>query len=133
MDSIIVAFATDDGKTFMDRHFGEADFYDIYEVLEDGANFVKRIDNTADEEEGVHASPEKAKGVAHLLKRENVRVAVSKFFGPNIERIKRKFVCVLMDDASLDEAMKKFRKNLELIYDEWAKGEEREYISLKNK
>ena len=32
MEKIRVAFATDNGKTFMGRHFGDADFYDIYEI-----------------------------------------------------------------------------------------------------
>ena len=131
--NFFVAFATDDGKTFMDRHFGEANFYDIYEISEDEANFVKRIDNTVDEEDGVHASPEKAGGIAHLLMRENVKVVVAKVFGPNIERIRKKFVCVLMDDPSLDDSIKNLCKKLELVYDEWEKGEERKYISLRNK
>ena len=133
MDCFLAAFATDDGKTFMNRHFGEADFYDIYEISEDKADFVKRIDNTVDEEEDVHASPEKAKGISYLLKKENVSVTVSKFFGPNIHRIKKKFVCVMMDDASLQDSIRILCGNLELVHAEWKKGEEREYISLKNK
>jgi len=27
-----VAFATDDGKTFIGKHFGDARFYDIFEL-----------------------------------------------------------------------------------------------------
>jgi len=53
------AFATDDGKTFMERHFGDALFYDIYEFEDDKALFVKRIENTVPEEEEVHADPRK--------------------------------------------------------------------------
>jgi len=38
-----VAFATDDGKTFIGRHFSDALSYDIYEL---GS---KKIDQNADE------------------------------------------------------------------------------------
>ena len=33
MKKLKVAFATDDGKTFMDRHFGDAEYYYIYEMI----------------------------------------------------------------------------------------------------
>ena len=39
---INVAFATDNGKTFMDRHFGDAKFYDVYEISENASKFIKR-------------------------------------------------------------------------------------------
>ncbi len=64
MTKLLTAFATDDGKAFMDRHFGDAKFYDIYEISKNEASFMKRIDNTVDEEEEVHADPEKAKGIS---------------------------------------------------------------------
>ncbi len=100
-----VAFATDNGKTFMSRHFGDADFYDIYEIDGNKANFIKRIDNTVDEEEEVHADPKKAKGISKLLLNENVNVVVSKIFGPNIKRIKKKFVCIVVRDEKIDEQL----------------------------
>lgn len=133
MTKLLTAFATDDGKAFMDRHFGDAKFYDIYEISKNEASFMKRIDNTVDEEEEVHADPEKAKGISQLLKKEKVKVVVSKAFGPNIKRIKKKFVCVLMNDDSLEKSISTFRKNFKMILDEWEKGEARNHLSLKNK
>lgn len=132
MEKILVAFATSNGKEFMDRHFGDADFYDIYTIDENRADFVKRIDNTVDEEK-VHADPEKAKGVSRLLKNENVKVVVSKIFGPNIKRIKKKFVCVVMDDESLDKSIERLCKNIRLIVDEWEKGVERKHLVFRKK
>jgi predicted Fe-Mo cluster-binding NifX family protein len=132
MEKILVAFATDNGKEFMDRHFGDADFYDIYTIDENRADFVKRIDNTVDEEE-VHADPEKAKGVSRLLKKENVKVVVSKIFGPNIKRIKKKFVCIVMDDGSLAESMNRLCKNIRIVMDEWEKGEDRKHLIFRKK
>jgi predicted Fe-Mo cluster-binding NifX family protein len=125
-----VAFATDNGKTFMSRHFGDADFYDIYEIDGNKANFIKRIDNTVDEEEEVHADPKKAKGISKLLLNENVNVVVSKIFGPNIKRIKKKFVCIVVRDEKIDESMEKICNNINKIYNEWEKGEERKHLSF---
>lgn len=33
MQKLTVAFATDDGKTFMGRHFGNAQKYEIYKTI----------------------------------------------------------------------------------------------------
>jgi len=130
MGKIKVAFATDDGNTFMNRHFGDADFYDIYEIDEDNADFIKRIDNSVDEEEEVHADPKKAKGITALLQKEDVKVVVSRIFGPNIKRIRRKFVCIIVDDESLDNSLNTLCKRIRAITDEWEKGEERNHLSL---
>jgi len=127
LEKIKVAFATDDGKTFMSRHFGDAKFYDIYEIDENNADYLKRINNTT-EEEDVHADPKKAKGITGLLKNEAVRVVVSKVFGPNIKRIKKKFVCVVMDDDTLDESIGRLCKNIRIVVDEWEKGAERKHL-----
>ncbi len=62
-----------------------------------------------------------------------MKVVVSKAFGPNIKRIKKKFVCVLMNDDSLEKSISTFRKNFKMILDEWEKGEARNHLSLKNK
>ena len=71
---INVAFATDNGKTFMDRHFGDAEYYDVYEISKADSKFIKRIFNTTGEDDkNIHADPEKAKGVAGLFKNENIK------------------------------------------------------------
>ena len=128
MEKIRVAFATDNGKTFMGRHFGDADFYDIYEIDGNKANFIKRIDNTVDEEEEVHADPKKAKGISKLLLTEKVNVVVSKIFGPNIKKIKKKFVCIVIKDKEIEKGINKICTNIEKIYNEWEKGEERKHL-----
>ncbi len=123
-----VAFATDDGKTLIGRHFGDAHYYDIYELDENHVSFVKRIENSVDEEEDVHADPKKAKGISSLLLKENVTVVVSKVFGPNIKRIKKKFVCIVIKDDNIDVGINKISENVENIEKEWNKGEERTHL-----
>ena len=128
-----VAFATDDGKKFIDRHFGDAEFYNIYEICKDKAEYLKRIVNTTEEDdEHIHADPKKANGVASLFKGENVQVLVSKVFGPNIKRMKKKFVCVLMNRKSIEEGIKKLQESINIVENEWNKGEDRNHLNLKD-
>ena len=126
------AFATGDGESFTNRHFGDNDYYDIYDISESESRFIKRINNTAAAiEEKVHADPGKAKGVTGLLKKENVQVVVSKVYGPNIKRIRKNFVCVLMNNT-ISDSLNIIMENSKVIFDEWEKGEGREHINLKN-
>jgi len=123
------AFATDDGQTFMDRHFGDARYFDIYDL--EGQSWVKvrRIDNTIEQDETVHADPRKAGGITGLLKAEGVQVAVSKVFGPNIMRIKKHFVCVRMDDQTIGDAQERLAGMAGRIEEEWNKGDERGFLN----
>lgn len=131
MQRIRIAFATDDGVAFMSRHFGDAKYFDIHDVDQSGAMFVRRISNTVeDEDASIHADPVKAGGIMGLLVNEGVTVAASPVFGPNIKRIKRKFVCVLMNDATIAEAAARLVEHFELILGEWGKGEERGTLNL---
>lgn len=128
------AFATDDGKSFIDRHFGDADYYDIYEISSIENKFIKRINNTTEEDdENIHADPKKAKSVVDLLKLEDVQIVASKIFGPNIKRIKKKFVCALLNDEQISDSIKIIQKDIDIFIDEWKKGETRNHINLKNK
>ncbi len=103
MSGILVAFATDDGKMMVERHFGDARFYDVYEYNGDSVVFKQRITNTTGEEER-HADPKKAKGVTSLLKEAGVTVAVARQFGPNIKRIRQVFRCIVVREPAIDSA-----------------------------
>ena len=130
---IKVAFATNDGNTYNDTHFGDSDYYDLYELSETEAVFLERISNTVDEEEEVHADPKKAKGIMNLLVKNGVHTVISKVFGPNIKRIKKKFVCILMNNVCLDDSISFLCKNLESVHNEWAKGEDRKHLDFRKK
>lgn len=130
MSKIKVAFATDNGTTFISRHFGDAKYYDIYLIDNDKADFIKRITNMVDEEEDIHADPKKAQGISELIAKENVSVVVSKVYGPNIKRIKKKFVCVVVKDETVEEGIHKICQNIEKIYAEWERGSDRNHLSF---
>ncbi|OPX30116.1 MAG: hypothetical protein B1H06_00280 [Candidatus Cloacimonas sp. 4484_143] len=129
MQKLKVAFATDNGKTFMGRHFGDADYYHIYEIDENNSELINIIKNTT-EEEDIHADPKKAGSIAKLLKQENVQIVVSKIFGPNIKRIKKKFVCILMKQNSIENGIDVIKTNFLTIAEEWEIGENRKHLSL---
>ena len=131
MNELIVAVATDNGENFMDRHFGDAHYFDIYKLSKTSINFIKRIENKIEEQEDIHADPEKAKGVAGLLKEEDVTVVVSKIFGPNIQRIRKKFVCVIMNDETIKAALDRIPHNWDTIQEEWGKGADRHHCILR--
>ncbi|MBE9511951.1 MAG: dinitrogenase iron-molybdenum cofactor biosynthesis protein [Bacteroidetes bacterium] len=125
------AFATGDGESFTNRHFGDNDYYYIYDISESESRFIKRINNTAATiKEKMHADPEKAMGITGLLKRENVQVVVSKVYGPNIKRIRKNFVCVIMNNP-ISDSINIIKENFKDISDEWEKGEERKHINFK--
>ena len=94
---------------------------------------MKKILNTTEkEEEEIHADPKKARSVAKMLKKENVEVVISKIFGPNIKKIRKKFVCILMNDNNISDSVKTVQQKFDVILNEWNKGEIKSHINLKN-
>ncbi len=130
MEKMIAAFATDDGRNYIDRHFGDAEHYDIYEISAAGSKFLKRIDNTTEDEndETGHGDEKKARGIAGILKAEGVHIAVSRVFGPNLKRIRKKFLCVLFKSGSIERGIETLRDNYSTLLSEWDKGEKRSFL-----
>jgi len=131
MEKIRIAFANDDGENLINKHFGDAGQYSIYEINPSSAVFIKNIDNAVDIEEHGHADPNKARGISGLFKDENVQVLVSKQFGANINKMKKKYVCILMSEKSIKESIKIIQKNYKSVVWEWEKGENRHYLNFK--
>lgn len=131
MVKFITAFATDDGTNYITRHFGDADYYDIYDLSEKECIFIKRIKNGHFEEE-FDGDPKKAGNISKILLKEGVGVVVSKAFGPNINRIKKKFVCILSNELEIKKTFDKIQKIIPNIIKEWENGEERTYLNLRS-
>jgi predicted Fe-Mo cluster-binding NifX family protein len=128
---IKAAFATDNGKSFMGRHFGDAKYFDLYEINSTSSTFIKRIDNTVEEEEeSEHGASEKAQGIGKILKVDGVNVTVSRIYGPNLKRIRKKFVCLIFKDIQIEEAIEIIQSNYENIKSEWEIGESRNFLKM---
>jgi predicted Fe-Mo cluster-binding NifX family protein len=130
MHFIRAAFATDDGKTFIDRHFGDAGCFEIVDISDSAMIRIKQLNNRSAEDESSHADIKKAGSITDLLKSEGVQVAVAKVFGPNIMRIKKHFVCVRMNDPVIEEAVVRLQTHIGEIQGEWEKGEQRGFLNL---
>ncbi len=129
MENLIIAFATDNKKTLTKEHFGEAKEYLIYELSKTDSKQIDTIVNVSPEEK-MHGDPNKAKGVASILKPLGVKVLVNKAFGKNITRQQQKFVVILSNTELIYEAIKNIQNNFDDIILEWNKGETRNYLRL---
>jgi len=125
-----VALATDDGKNFTNKHFGEADKYYIYEFDRYNYKYLKSIENNSIEEKK-HADPKKAKSIIALLKKEGVQIVFNLAFGANINRVKKKLVPVITSKPSLNTGLKELMANHNQLIQLWNAGEKREYLNLK--
>ncbi|MEA2021103.1 MAG: NifB/NifX family molybdenum-iron cluster-binding protein [Candidatus Caldatribacteriota bacterium] len=108
---IILVCATDNKIDFSDEHFGSAKYYLFYEFDLEKKNivFLKSINNyTPQEEEEKHGDPKKAKSVSELLK--NVSVFVANKYGPNIKRIKKRFVPIVSRERNIEKALSRIKK-----------------------
>ncbi len=124
MRPLICAFGTDEGISFTDRHFGDSELFDIYELSEEGFGFRTRVKNTS-VEETIHADPKKAGSIAGILKAQGVQVVFSKQFGPNITRIRSRFVCIKMKSEEIEYAKWLALKQIHILTQLWDCGEER--------
>ncbi len=128
--ALLVAFSTDDGESFNNGHFGMAKYYYIYNFGGEKQEFVeqrKNVDFKGDESMK-HGDPEKAKSTSSVLK--GVDVLVGKRFGPNLPRISKKFVCVVVRRNTIDDAIKLISRNLDKIVQEKNKTNNRKHIVL---
>ncbi len=107
-----IAIATKDGRTVCSSHFGDADYYLIYNITESQAVEISKVENISPEEK-MHADPEKAKGVGQIMRSQGVECAVCKVFGPNIRRVAKLFVPVLTNEESIDKVIATLQQTLD--------------------
>ena len=133
MQNIRAAIATDDGSTCIERHFGDARYYYLYDIDENGSHFVAKLENTVDIEEieSAHGDPQKASGIGTLLKQQQVNTAVSKVFGPNIKRIQKQYACILVSTNAISVVLDLLVQEQARIRQEIEKGELRLPVDLR--
>ncbi|MCD6265751.1 MAG: dinitrogenase iron-molybdenum cofactor biosynthesis protein [Deltaproteobacteria bacterium] len=128
---LLIAFATDNGKNFNDDHFGMAKYYHIYRFCDDGEEFVERRENVEfqEDESKKHGDPAKARATATVL--SGIDVLVSKKFGPNITRMVKKFVCVVVRTNLITDAIKIVKNHIHEVIEEKNKTKDRRHLVFK--
>jgi predicted Fe-Mo cluster-binding NifX family protein len=128
---LLIAFATDDDVNFNNDHFGMAKYFHVYKFSEGKEELVEKRENIRfkGDESIRHGDPEKARKTSSVL--QGVDVLVGKKFGPNIHRLVKKFVCVIVRTNTLKNAMGMVHQNMDKIIAEKNKGEDRKHLILK--
>ena len=129
---LLVAFSTHDGANLVtDDHAGMAKYFDVYEFSEGEPEFVERRENSkyAGDETMKHGDPKKAKTSLSAL--DGLDVWVSKRFGPNLPRLLKKILCVVVRVDTVAEATALMKQNLNAVAEECEKGEDRKHLVLK--
>lgn len=134
---MLCAIATDDGTQLMDRHFGDAVQYDIYQLTGTGVLLVKTIvnpfrDDGPDEHGSAvnHADRLKAGNMKELFLADDVRVLVSRRFGPNIQRMVKNFVPVVARCRTVAQVRDLLRAHRQQITRAWDAGSGREPVII---
>ena len=118
-EKLFVAFGTDDGINMKsDDHCGQSKYFYLYEISDNGYTFIEERENIKYSEDKTrkHGDPGKAKAVSSVL--DGVDVIVCNNFGPNIIRILKKFVAVVVREKSLEKSVKIIKNNIDRIKSE---------------
>jgi len=128
---LLIAFGTDDGKNLNDDHVGMAKYFYVYRFSDNKGELIEQRENVkfkGDESIG-HGDPEKAKATSSVL--QGVDALVGKKFGPNLPRLLKKFVCVVVRTDTLSNAVEAIHNNMSRIVEAKNKGQDRKHIVLR--
>jgi len=127
--NLVVAFGTDDGNTLKsDNHVGMSKYFKVYQFSDSQEEFIAQRSNLKykEDETKTHGDPGKAKATASAL--QNVDVLVGQIFGPNITRLRNKFVCAVVRNDSIEEAIRTATENISEIIEEKNKKDKKGII-----
>jgi predicted Fe-Mo cluster-binding NifX family protein len=130
MMDLLIAFSTNDGKTMINEHAGQAKYFDVYRFSKKGTEFVERRDNSKLKGDKTlkHGDPKKAQATLGSL--QAIHVLVARKFGPNLPRLLKKLLCVLVKANTISDAVEILKKHMEAVSKEYEKGEQRKHLIL---
>jgi predicted Fe-Mo cluster-binding NifX family protein len=128
---LLIGFSTDDGENMIKDHAGQAKYFDVYRFSEGKAEFLERRDNSKYKgDEGMkHGDPKKARATLEALK--GLDVVVARMYGPNLPRLLKKLLCVVVRTQKVSDAVEIVKENVEIVSLEHKKGEARTHLVLK--
>lgn len=112
-----IACGTNDGIKFTTEHFGDSKFFLIYEVNSETLEiiFIEKIENNSQEEK-MHGDSLKAKNISEIL--NNVKILLAFTMGPNIIRMRKKFVPVISREKNIEKSLEQFKTIIKEISQE---------------
>jgi len=117
---IRVAVGVDDDETRLsEEHFGDAKYYLIYEVKEDGSYRLveKRVNTVREMEEREHGDPRKFRAVVELL--SDVDVFLAGRMGPNFLRVREsRHFPIVVGRKTVEEALSILVSRLDEVLEE---------------
>ena len=128
---MLIAFGTDDGENLNNDHVGMAKHLYVYRFSNGKEELVERGETVKfkGDESMKHGDPEKARATSSVL--ENVDILVGRKFGPNLPRLLKKFVCVVVRTYTISSAIEAAHNNMDRIVEVRNKGEDRKHIVLR--
>ncbi|MBN2746048.1 MAG: NifB/NifX family molybdenum-iron cluster-binding protein [Bacteroidales bacterium] len=122
--SLQCAFSLDLENQFPNAHFGDADFFVVYSCDSEKIEFRNKIPNPFKDKhsEDTHGDQNKADGIIQLLKEEGINVLISRQFGPNIKRINKHFIPVMISAEDPEQVIQILKKHGHWIEEEWEKA-----------
>lgn len=130
---LVVAFATLDGDAIPKGHFGEAPRFDFYRLTAVSATRVGTVTNPRTGELQGHpphadSGGHKGGGTGRLLGTHGAQVMVSRAFGSNIKRMRRRFLPVKLNLENVDDAISLLQANWPLVQAYWLQGAGRKHL-----
>jgi predicted Fe-Mo cluster-binding NifX family protein len=115
------AFAVTNENIFSEQHFGEAEYFLIYEWKNDTFRFSEKLINPHRQlkENFNREASEKGKAIINLLRKKDVNILVSKQFGPNLSVVNQHFVPVIISDNQPHKVIAVLEKHMSWIEDEF--------------
>ena len=112
-EKLLFAIGTDDDERLKsDDHVGMSKYFQVWIYSNSELVFKESRENIKykEDETRIHGDPGKAKATASALK--GIDVLVGKLFGPNIKRLKNKFVCAVVRKELIDGAIQVIKENI---------------------
>lgn len=119
-----IAIGTDNRESVKaDDHVGMSRYFQIWDYSDGNLAFREKRENSKykENESRAHGDPNKAKATASVI--SDVNVLIGGMFGPNISRLRNKFVCAVARKASIDNALDMIKENIQEIVEEKDKDE----------
>ena len=117
MKKLRIGLASNDGKTILNDHMGQARNFYVFDVLEDGTyQLIEKKDNTSPEEEGKHGLDKKRTSVMDILR--GCCVFVGGRMSPNFVKLRdnTEVQPVISKVSEISTFMQTFTRNFEHIY-----------------